>query len=45
MAQAGGPDPDRAEAALEAIEQALRVRASEGTATQGAVTEGATALP
>ena len=44
MAQAGGPDPDRAEAALEAIEQALRVRAPEGTATQGTVTEGATAL-
>ena len=49
MAQAGGPDPDRAEAALEAIEQALRVRTPEGTATQGtaaqgAETEGATAL-
>ena len=49
MAQAGGPDPDHAEAALAAIEQALRVRTPEGTATQGtaaqgAETEGATAL-
>jgi alanyl-tRNA synthetase len=39
MAQAGGPEAARAEAALEAIEQVLRVRALEG-----AVTEGATAL-
>jgi len=40
MAQAGGPDADRAEAALNAIEQALRVRT-----LAGAVTEGAAALP
>ena len=40
MAQAGGPDADRAEAALNAIEQALRVRI-----LAGAVTEGAPALP
>ena len=40
MAQAGGPDADRAEAALNAIEQALRVRI-----LAGAVTEGAAALP
>ena len=32
MAQAGGPEADRAEAALAAIEQALRVRATEGAA-------------
>ncbi|MGD9617954.1 MAG: alanine--tRNA ligase [Alphaproteobacteria bacterium] len=44
MAQAGGPDPDRAEAALNAIEQALRVRAAKGAMTEGAMTEGAAAL-
>jgi alanyl-tRNA synthetase len=33
MAQAGGPEADRAEAALAAVEQALRVRAGEGAAT------------
>jgi alanyl-tRNA synthetase len=34
MAQAGGPEADRAEAALAAVEQALRTRAGEGSATQ-----------
>ena len=40
MAQAGGPDADRAEAALAAIEQALRVRAAHGAVAEGAVVEG-----
>jgi alanyl-tRNA synthetase len=44
MAQAGGPEANRAEAALNAIEQALRVRATEGAVTGDAVTEGAAAL-
>jgi alanyl-tRNA synthetase len=44
MAQAGGPEADRAEAALAAIEQVLRVRAAKGTVTEGTVKEGATAL-
>ena len=35
MAQAGGPDAARAEAALAAIEQALRRRAATGAAPEG----------
>ncbi len=35
MAQAGGPEADRAEAALAAVEQALRGRAGEAAAAQG----------
>src|SRR5229473_331567 len=35
MAQAGGPEVDRAEAALAAVEQALRGRAGEAAAAQG----------
>jgi alanyl-tRNA synthetase len=34
MAQAGGPEADRAEAALAVVEQALRARAGEGSATR-----------
>ena len=44
MAQAGGPAADRAEAALKAIEQALRNRAGPGAITEGATTQGAAAL-
>jgi len=33
--QAGGPEADRAEAALAAVEQALRGRAGEAAAAQG----------
>ncbi len=35
MAQAGGPEAERAEAALAAVEQALRGRADAATAAQG----------
>ena len=35
MAQAGGPEADRAEAALAAVEQALRAQAGDAAAAQG----------